>query len=47
MIWHPEERDKEVNEYLESINHEPWLGILAWLVLLVSSLTVLIVFGIF
>jgi hypothetical protein len=29
MIWHPEEKDKKVNEYLAQINHAPYPTILA------------------
>ena len=29
MIWHPEEKDAQVNQYLDRVNHEPWLTILA------------------
>ncbi|MDJ0687168.1 MAG: hypothetical protein QNJ41_01530 [Xenococcaceae cyanobacterium MO_188.B32] len=28
MIWHPEEGDKKVNEYLERTNHAPY-GVIA------------------
>ena len=24
MIWHPEEKDAQVNEYLEQANHAPY-----------------------
>lgn len=24
MIWHPEEKDTKVNEYLDRINHAPY-----------------------
>jgi hypothetical protein len=29
MIWHPEESDTKVNQYLEGINHAPYLMIMA------------------
>ena len=29
MIWHPEERDQKVNEYLDSNNHAPYAVIIA------------------
>ena len=29
MIWHPEERDQKVNEYLDSTNHAPYEVIIA------------------
>lgn len=24
MIWHPEEQDQKVNQYLDKINHAPY-----------------------
>ncbi len=30
MIWHPEDKDDKVNQYLDKMNHEPWLGFLAF-----------------
>lgn len=27
MIWHPEERDQKVNQYLDQINHAPYVAI--------------------
>lgn len=27
MIWHPEEKDAKVNEYLDRMNHAPYGGI--------------------
>ncbi len=47
MIWHPEPKDKKVNQYLERINREPWLFILAAFLVLVSVLTILILLGTF
>lgn len=29
MIWHPEEKDARVNQYLEQINHAPYPTIMA------------------
>ncbi len=46
-IWHPEEKDRKVNEYLDSINREPWLGILAVTILLISLFALLVLLGIF
>jgi hypothetical protein len=47
MIWHPEPNDKKVNQYLDHINHEPWLAIGAGILLLVSFGTVFFVLGAF
>lgn len=29
MIWHPEEKDAKVNQYLDSSNHAPYETIIA------------------
>ena len=29
MIWHPEEKDAKVNQYLEKTNHAPYEAIIA------------------
>ncbi len=47
MIWHPEQNDAKVNQYLENINREPWLAIFAAGLLFVSSFTFLILLGTF
>ena len=47
MIWHPESKDKKVNQYLDKINREPWLAILAVVLVLVSVFTVLVLLGTF
>lgn len=47
MIWHPEPKDKKVNQYLDRINREPWLGILAVFLVLVCSFTILVLLGTF
>ena len=47
MIWHPEPKDKKVNQYLESVNREPWLAIFAVGLILVCSFTLLVVLGTF
>ncbi len=31
MIWHPEEKNKRVNLYLERVNHAPYITIFALL----------------
>jgi hypothetical protein len=47
MIWHPEPQDTKVNQYLDSINHEPWLAIFAVGLLLLSLFTLLVFLGVF
>lgn len=47
MIWHPEENDEKVNQYLDSINHEPWLMIVASLILIISMFLFFVVIGTF
>ncbi len=47
MIWHPEPKDKKVNQYLDRINREPWLFILAAILILVCVFTLLILLGTF
>ena len=47
MIWHPEPRDKQVNEYLDLTNHEPWFAILGVVLLFVCSFTFLVLLGTF
>ncbi len=47
MIWHPEPKDKKVNQYLDRINREPWLFILAAIFVLVCVFTLLVLLGTF
>lgn len=42
MIWHPEPNDHKVNEYLDTVNHEPWLAIAGVAILLISLLTIVV-----
>jgi hypothetical protein len=44
MIWHPEEKDRKVNKYLETINRAPYVVILALAIagLLIFSLMTLV-----
>lgn len=32
MIWHPEEKDERVNQYLDRVNHAPYPTIYAVLI---------------
>lgn len=47
MIWHPEEKDRQVNEYLEKINRAPYVTIFAILLLVLCVFTGLILVGAF
>ena len=47
MIWHPEPKDKKVNQYLNRINREPWLFILVAILVLVCVFTLLVLLGTF
>lgn len=47
MIWHPEPQDRKVNEYLDSTNREPWLAIMAAILAIVCSFTLLVLLGTF
>ena len=47
MTWHPEPNDQKVNKYLDQTNHEPWLVIVAGVLMLACSFTVLILLGTF
>ena len=47
MIWHPEPHDEQVNQYLEKVNHEPWLMFGAAGLLIVFIVTCLIIVGVF
>jgi hypothetical protein len=47
MIWHPEPKDKKVNQYLNRINREPWLLILGAILILVCVFTLLVLLGTF
>ncbi len=45
MVWHPEERDQQVNRYLDKINHAPYIAIMAFLLGLFCAVTVLFLVG--
>ncbi len=47
MIWHPEPQDEKVNQYLDQVNHEPWLMMTAVGLLMIFLMTVLILVGVF
>lgn len=47
MIWHPEERDRKVNQYLDSTNHAPYAVIIAALAISFCIFTLAILLGTF
>ena len=47
MIWHPEDKDKKVNKYLDRINHEPWLEFYVVILILLTVLMLVMFIGIF
>ncbi len=47
MIWHPEPKEQKINQYLDRINREPWVAILAGILVLICSFTILVLLGTF
>jgi hypothetical protein len=47
MIWHPEDKDTAVNEYLDRSNHAPYVAIVAMLLGGFCLVTLLILLGSF
>lgn len=47
MIWHPEEKDQRVNQYLEQINHAPYITIIALVLGLFCLFSFIILVGSF
>jgi hypothetical protein len=47
MIWHPEEKDTEVNHYLDQMNHAPYATIFALILGLICLFTGVVLIGIF
>ncbi|MBW4550555.1 MAG: hypothetical protein KME35_05520 [Aphanocapsa sp. GSE-SYN-MK-11-07L] len=47
MIWHPDEKDKKVNQYLDRINHAPYGTIFMLTLGLFCLFTVVILIGSF
>ena len=47
MIWHPEPKDKKVNQYLDHLNREPWLLVLAAILVVIFILTILVLLATF
>jgi hypothetical protein len=47
MIWHPEAKDRQVNEYFSQVNHAPYGTIGLGLLGLFCLFTVIVLLGIF
>ncbi|ERN39991.1 hypothetical protein KR51_00035920 [Rubidibacter lacunae KORDI 51-2] len=47
MVWHPEEKDAKVNQYLESVNREPWVLLWGAAILMIGAFTSAVLVGIF
>jgi hypothetical protein len=47
MIWHPEAKDRQVNEYLRQVNHAPYEIIALVLLGIICLFTSTILIGIF
>lgn len=47
MIWHPEEKDAKVNQYLDQMNHAPYELIAALLLGAFCVLTFIFLIGLF
>ena len=47
MIWRPEEKDKKVNQYLDQVNHAPYLLIFASVFGLFCAFTLSVMLGVF
>jgi hypothetical protein len=45
MIWHPEEQDRKVNEYLEQVNHAPYATISFLILASIFAVTFLVLLG--
>ena len=47
MVWHPEEGDQKVNQYLDNTNHAPYAVIFGILLIAICAFTGLILMGTF
>jgi Fe2+ transport system protein B len=47
MIWHPEEKDQKVNEYIDKTNRAPYFGIMFAIIGVFSIFTVAVLLGAF
>jgi hypothetical protein len=47
MIWHPEAKDRQVNEYLRQVNHAPYPTIVLIVLGVFLLFTSMVLLGIF
>ncbi len=47
MIWHPEEKDQRVNQYLDSVNHAPYFLLTIGILGVFCLFTLVVLLGIF
>jgi hypothetical protein len=47
MIWHPEPKDKKVNEYIDKTNRAPYFGIILAALGVFSAFTAAVLLGAF
>lgn len=47
MIWHPEEKDAKVNQYLDQINHAPYESIVAFSLFLFLMFSAVVLIAVF
>lgn len=47
MIWHPEEKDKKVTEYIDKTNRAPYFGIIGGIVAVFTVFTAAVLLGLF
>ena len=47
MIWHPEDKDAKVNQYLDQMNHAPYQALIVLGLAAFCILTFVILVGVF
>jgi Fe2+ transport system protein B len=47
MIWHPEEKDQKVNEYIDKTNRAPYFGIILAVLGVFTAFTAAVLLGAF
>jgi Fe2+ transport system protein B len=47
MIWHPEPKDKKVNEYIDKTNRAPYFGIILGVLAVFTVFTTAVLLGAF
>jgi hypothetical protein len=47
MIWHPEEKDRKINQYLATINRAPYSFIFAMAIAFIVLFSIMTLIGVF